>query len=620
LLPIQSLDILDVTTLDENSEAGDSLPHLLRRLWVHVLRKRRLRVLLLLGFSTFVAILEVVTIASVIPFIGILDDPDRVFNQKTIHQLASSVGIRQADELVIPLTIVFICFIALSAFCRALFVWMSTRLGIFCGSEMSTGVFERALSQPYIRHLNRNSGEIISGAVLKVNQVISYVIIPSLSIVMAIMVLIFVSVGMLIINPVLSIITALIFGVSYILIGQLSQKRIRKNSRQLSILQTDIIKKAQEGLGAIRDILLNGTQDHFVGLYRKTDRNLRVAQANTFLLASTPRYAMEALGMTVIVIMAYNLTSTAEGLSGALPELGVLAYGAFRVLPAVHQVYGSWTLVAGERDSLKDVLEILDQPILLSTNSAIHSFEDSSDILAQNIGFRYAEQEQDVLTDVSLRVRKGAHLGLVGRTGCGKSTFLDLIMGLLEPTRGMLLVDGEVIDSGRGTAWRSQVVQVSQDVFIADTTLAGNVAFGVPANQVDRERLQTAYRLAQLVDEDIQQRYIESTETVGDRGSRLSAGQRQRVGIARAIYRGGSLLVLDEATNAIDEATEQAILEGIRREFPQMTIISVSHRMTSLMTCDEIAVMSMGEIVTSGSYDSLVSTSSEFRELMKQER
>jgi ABC-type multidrug transport system fused ATPase/permease subunit len=319
----------------------------------------------------------------------------------------------------------------------------------------------------------------------------------------------------------------------------------------------------------------------------------------------------------LIAALAYALSRQVGGLATALPVLGALALGAQRLLPALQQIYGAWASIAGSYASLADAIELLDQPLpaeLLQPAPAPLLFQ--KNIQFRGVRFRYANEGPWVLDGSNLVIAKGARVGFVGSTGSGKSTTLDLLMGLLMPTEGEILVDGQPISGNRVSAWQRSIAHVPQSIYLADSTLAENIAFSVPPDTIDLDRVQQAARQAQVAD------FIESIPEgyqayVGERGIRLSGGQRQRIGIARALYKQASVLVFDEATSALDNATEQSVMDAIEGLNRDLTILLIAHRLTTVRRCDTIVELEHGRVVAQGTYEQLLERSPSFRRMAK---
>ncbi len=594
-----------------------ALPNLLARLWRHLSRRRQRQFGLLMGLMLVSAFAEVVSLGAVLPFLGILVAPDLVFNHPIVADVALAWGITSADQLVLPLTVAFAAAALIAGAIRILLLWVSTRLAYASGADIGIEVYRRTLYQPYRMHVARNSSEVISGITNKVNGVVFLVLLPLLTLVSSTVLLVAIMLALIAIDPMVASVAAVGFGASYALITWMSRRRLHRNSERIAYEQTQVVKALQEGLGGIRDVLLDGTQPVYCDIYRQADHPLRRAQGNNVFISGSPRPAMEALGMVLIAALAYALSRQVGGIATALPVLGALALGAQRLLPALQQIYGAWASIAGSHASLADTIALLDQPLpaeILQPAPAPLLFQ--KDIQFRGVRFRYTGDGPWVLDGFNLVIAKGARVGFVGSTGSGKSTTLDLLMGLLMPTEGELLVDGQPISGNRVRAWQRSIAHVPQSIYLADTTLAENIAFGVPPDTIDLDRVQQAARQAQIAD------FIESSPEgyqayVGERGIRLSGGQRQRIGIARALYKQASVLVFDEATSALDNATEQSVMDAIEGLNRDLTILLIAHRLTTVRRCDTIVELEHGQVVAQGTYEQLLDRSPSFRRMAR---
>jgi len=333
---------------------------------------------------------------------------------------------------------------------------------------------------------------------------------------------------------------------------------------------------------------------------------LQRAGAGNAFMSQAPRFLMEAIGMVIIAIFVLVLSNKPGGVAAAFPLLGMLALAAQRLLPLIQQVYGNWSVVAGSRAVLTDVLALLDQPLPELANQAeTESLAFVNAISLQNISFRYGDTTPWVLDEINLTIPKGARVGFVGSTGSGKSTVIDLIMALLEPSNGVLMVDDKIITAENRRAWQRNIAHVPQAIFLADTTIAENIAFGTPSDQIDYERVRLAAKRARI-DEFVESYPDGYAAIVGERGVRLSGGQRQRIGIARALYKQASVLVFDEATSALDTETEFSVMQAIDDLADDLTIIMIAHRTTTLKKCDVIFKLDQGQVFAQHSYNEVI--------------
>lgn len=579
---------------------------LLAQLWHHLSRRRRRQFVLLAGLMVISAFAELISLSALIPFLGILTVPERVLARPAMASLASSLGITSAAQLVLPLTLAFAGLAVLAGVIRTVLLWSSTRLAFAAGADISTEVYRRTLYQPYTVHVSRNSSEVISGITSKVHDVVFGVLVPLLTLISSTVLVGFVAVALVILNPAVALLATSVFGLCYVLMSWVSRRRLRLNSEQIAGQQTEVIKCLQEGLGGIRDVLLEGAQALYCDTYSRADSRLRHAQGSNVFISQGPRFGVEALSMVLIAVLAYVLSRQSGGLSSALPLLGALALGAQRLLPAMQQSHNAWANIVGYRASLADALVLLEQPLpaeLLRTTAAPLQLRES--IRFDSVRFRYSPTGPWILDDFNLSIRKGTRVGIVGTTGSGKSTALDILMGLLLPTQGALLIDGRELQGDSVRAWQRNIAHVPQSIYLADASVARNIAFGAPDDAIDLARVRQAARKAQIA-EFFEGGPLGYDVLVGERGIRLSGGQRQRIGIARALYKQASVLVFDEATSALDSATEHSVMEAINGLDRELTIIMIAHRLTTLRHCDVILQLDRGRIVAQGSYTDLI--------------
>ena len=550
---------------------------------------------------------EVVSIGAVLPFLGVLTAPDTIFSHPIAQPLIQLFNITEPKQLLLPLTIIFAITALLAGAMRILLLWAQTRLSAAVGADLSFSIYRRTLYQPYSVHVSRNSSEVIAGIRGKANSVVQHIILPIMIIVSSIMMLLTIMIVLLAIEPVIASGAFIGFGIIYVVVITLTKSILLRSSQRINQDSIQVIKALQEGLGGIRDILIDGAQAIYCNIYSEADLRLRRAEANIQIISGSPRFGVEALGMALIAILAYSLTFTAGGMLNSIPVLGALALGAQRLLPVIQAIYASWSSIRGGQASLADALELLDQPLPAYADAPLSSaipFQHS--IILNNLAFKYSENTPWVLQHgLNLSISKGNRIGFIGTTGSGKSTLLDIIMGLLQPTEGSLVVDGVNITEQNHRSWQAHIAHVPQDIFLADTSIAENIAFGTPLEKIDHARMRQAAQKAQIAQtiESLDKQY---NTLVGEQGVRLSGGQRQRIGIARALYKQSDVIVFDEATSALDNDTELAVMDAIENLDDEVTLIIVAHRLTTLKKCTQIVELADGKIVRVGSYQKIV--------------
>ena len=578
---------------------------LLAQLYGHISHRRRRQYILLLLLTTLTSVAEVVSLGAILPFIGILIQPEKLFVLPELALLIQSLGISTAVELVLPLTILFAVAALVAGALRLLLLWVSVRLANATSADLSIEVYRRTLYQPYRVHIARSSSEIISSMTQKVDTTTS-VLISAVAVITSTVLFIAIMFTLLAIDPIVAVIASLSFGSAYGVIAWLTRSRLAHNSQCIAQEQTRVVKALQEGLGAIRDVLLDGSQKVYCNVYRNAILQFQRACGENAFINQAPRFAMEAFGMALIAALVLVLSRSAGGVAAALPILGMLALGAQRLLPLMQQIYSNWSVVAGGKSALADVLTLLDQPLPEDVNQPEpEPLKLTASICFDNVRFRYESNGPWVIDGVDLEIPTGARIGLIGSTGSGKSTAIDLLMGLLEPTQGRIFVDGQSISLDRRRAWQLTVAHVPQNIFLADATIAENIAFGIPPNEIDIDRVRKAAEQARIA-EFIESRPEAYNAIVGERGVRLSGGQRQRICIARALYKQASVLIFDEATSALDNKTEQSVMQVIEDLSKELTLIIIAHRLTTLKNCTQILELSGGKIICAGSYQDIV--------------
>lgn len=580
---------------------------LLVRLWKHISRKRRIQLGVLFCVMLAASFAELFSIGMVIPFLGVLTTPELIYEHRFVKPLVVFFGLKNPQDLLLPTTLLFVMAVVLAGSIRFLLVWLQARIGLGIVNELATSAYHRTLNQPYAVHISRNSSVIISGILSKVSGAVGGTLGAVLVIISSQLILAAILLALVIVDPTVALSSLLIFGAVYMLIALLTKKQLARDSERISRASTEVVKVLQEGLGGIRDVLLDGTQAIHSMAYRQADTNLRKAQANIQIISIGPRFVIEALGMVIIALIAYVLTSRPGGFITMIPLMGALAIGAQRVLPLLHQSYSSYALIFGNRDSLRDALDLLDQPLFeeKDSSSILVEIRFNQVIRLEGISFRYAPQAPYVLSKLSISLPKGARIGFIGATGSGKSTLLDILMGLLQPTEGNLVIDEVALTPAYRRAWQAHIAHVPQAIFLSDATIAENIAFGLPRNEVDLERVKTAARQAQI-SEAIESWSTQYETLVGERGVNLSGGQRQRIGIARALYKQADVIIFDEATSALDNETEQAVMQAIYGLGDHLTILIVAHRLTTLRNCSQIVELQNGELKRVGSYADIV--------------
>ena len=594
------------TQLSDKQPLHQSTRSLLLGIWGNIGRRRRIQLALLLLVMIVSGIAELVSLGAVLPFLAVLSDPEQLWQHPLVQNLGMKVGINKSNDLILPATLAFAGAAVLSGLVRLTNVWLNGRVAAAIGSDLSCESYRRTLYQPYEVHVQRNSATIITSTTTNISRTVqactSFLLMLTAAIVAFGLLM-----GLLIINWRVALTAIALFGCIYGFLASTVRKELRFNSLLIKNAAEKQIKSLQEGLGAIRDVLLDGNQPAYVETYRQTDRPQRQLQAKNQFLGTFPRYAVEALALVAISFLGGMLVLN-KGTSGdVIPLLGAMSLGAQRLLPAIQQMYVGWSSLKGFNADLVAVLAMLNQPVTPQP-SAVSKLSLRKSILFDDLYFKYGADQPNVLKGLNLEINRGERVGFIGSTGSGKSTTIDILMGLLMPTSGRLLVDGKNLHDSKNfhliRSWQSAIAHVPQNIYLADCSITENIAFGVPSSQINIERVKKAAEQAQIACfiEDLSSGY----ETyVGERGMRLSGGQKQRIGLARALYKQANVLILDEATSALDSETEKSVMSAVEGLGSDLTIIMIAHRLSTLEYCDKVFEIKRGMAFLKKSFNSI---------------
>ena len=464
------------------------------------------------------------------------------------------------------------------------------------GAEMGIEIYNKTLYQPYQVHAKRNSSDVISVISVKVQMIIVNVLAALLTMITSIILALTIISFLILMNPLIAMSVILFFGALYALLSYLTRKEINRGGQIIADESTKIVKTLQEGLGGIRDIILDGTQNFYLNLYSQSEINLRKAQIKNQVVRESPRFVMEAIAMVGIAILAYLITGD-DGVSKALPLLGAVAIGSQRLLPLIQNGYNALIKLRGSLAAIQDIVRFLSQEkldYLVDINNK-DKLEFVRNIELKEIEFSYTESGLKVFKGINLEISKGNKIGFIGKTGSGKSTLIDIIMGLLEPIQGSIFIDKTKINKKNLKSWQNNIAHVPQHIYLSDESITNNIAFGLSKEDIDISKVKEVAEQAKIA-ETIEKMPKKYDTKIGERGIRLSGGQRQRIGIARALYKGADLIVLDEATSALDNTTEKEIMDIFNNLGKDITVLIIAHRVTTLTDCDKIYEIKDGSI------------------------
>ena len=576
----------------------------IKKLWDFIDYRRKFQFSLLLVLIVFSALFEMISIGAVFPFLMVLSNPELLFEYDFLRNAFLYLGYTEASETLFITTILFIGSTVFAGFFRITLLYFTNYLSYLTCADLGVIAFSKTLHQSYEELTTRNSSEIINSIVVKINAVLQSVVLPVLSLMSAIITGIGILVVVSLVSYKISFIIFALLGLTYSSFILLTKNRIKANSQNIALKSTKVLKTLQEALGSIREIILRNTQSLYSSVYRAAELDYRIAQASNSFIGSSPRFLIEPIGIAIIAGIAYSYSILNDGgVEAIVPILGTLALSFQRLLPILQQAYAGIISIKGYQDSFSDVLYLLEQKINegqdLRDQSNNLKFEDSIEL--KDISFQYRAKSAIILSDINLKIAKGSCIGIVGKTGSGKSTLVDIIMGLLLPKSGLLKIDNRVIDLQNLNAWRSFVSHVPQTIFLTDNSIAENIALNVPKDKINLMRLKETLIKAQL--DELVESWPQKYDTmIGERGIMLSGGQRQRIGIARALYKESKVIIFDEATSALDSDTERAIIDEINNLKSKPTVIIIAHNHSTLENCDQIIEIKNSKISIHSSF------------------
>ena len=570
-------------------------------LWNNLKRNKKIQIIKLLFLMLVCGFAELISLSSVIPFLIVLTNPTKLTEIKFLTPLVEFIGLENQNKLILLVTIFFLLATAFTVIVRLYNIWLNGQTCASIGSDLSDRVYTNILYKNYTWHVSGNSSNFISELTKNVTSTITFIgsILRILTYSIIIISIVF---GLFFINPQVAFVIFFAFSLAYLTLAFSIRRKISNNGKILEKSYKKQFKLLQEGFEAIREVILSNNQSYFASIYKKTDKPIRYIEAQNQFFASSPRFILESVSLFLIAIIAYFLTTTSIDSTEIIAILGTFAVGSQRLLPAMQGAYNEWAILKTFLPAVKSIAPLIKEDKFTNRQIEANSFNKYKlleSIQFKNLSFSYSEEGNDILKDINIKFVKGQKIGIIGATGCGKSTFINLLMGLLEPTSGEILVDKKnlVFDDYQFlSSWRSAISHVPQNIFLADISIAENIAFGLNRNKINIERVIQAAKNAKIHD------FIESLpmgyeSNVGERGIRLSGGQRQRLGIARALYQKSNIIILDEATSALDNKTEEKVINSIYELSPEVTLIMIAHRLSTLKICDSIYKVELSKIV-----------------------
>tara|TARA_Y100000589_G_scaffold28724_1_gene23897 strand:- start:23471 stop:25234 length:1764 start_codon:yes stop_codon:yes gene_type:complete len=559
------------------------------KIWRFLSKRKKYQVFICLTIMLLSAIADLASLTSVLPFLYVvLSKPEKILEIKLFKNLYDYFNFEQPDQLLLPVIIIFILLVCLSGILRTLNLYLNTRLSANIGSEFSSKAYKLLLNKPFYFYQNKNSSEIITSLIKYVEEFIG-VIYASLELITGFLTSIFLITGILLVNSSLAIISFIIFGIAYFLLSKVVNPRLKNNSLKIANLQNNQVRIIQESVGSIRNILLDNLQIYFSKSYSQIDHSIRNKMAQNQYLTYFPKNIFESIGLIFIAIISFLYSINFFKNIELIPILAALALGLQRLLPSLQKIYASWATIKSFNEGALRIIKILEDKDSYSfVGDKNKEFNFQKNFIFKDVSFKHLSSKKFTISSLNLEIKKGDKVAVIGPSGVGKSTFLDLLICLFKPNKGKILVDGkDILSNGLIPYWQNIISHVPQEIYLLDASIYENIAIGVSINKIDKKKVERCAKLAMISTfiETLPNKYNTVT---GERGAKLSVGQKQRIGLARAFYKNAEVLILDEATSALDAKTEKSVLDVLNKINPKITVIMVTHRINTLDRFDKI--------------------------------
>jgi ATP-binding cassette, subfamily B, bacterial PglK len=591
---------------------------LIKQLFTLLTPGQRKRFYVLQILVVLMAFMEIAGVVSIIPFMVLVGDVSQLQQDTIIAQVYQASGITSESQFVFLLGVGVLVMLFISAIISIFTTWKLNMLAAKIGVEISDRLYIYYLKQNWLFHASGSSSLLTKKVAIEAGRVSGGIVMPLMQMNARIILALLMGLTIFVYDPKVAIIGLTIFTIAYFILFKLVKVRLQRNGKNISEVYEQRFRLMSEGFGGIKDVLLLGRDSDFIERFSRAGDTLSYSQGANNTLKQVPRYFMELITFgSMIALVLYLIASHDGNLSIILPILSVYALATFKLLPAFQQIY---TGVAGIKGNIA-AFESIQQDLINSEKMQLVPLKPEQGYLRpkqqislENVTFSYPGIEEPTLVQLNMSISANSVIGIVGPSGSGKSTLIDILLGLIEPQQGQLKVDGAIINDQNRSTWQNTIGFVAQSIFLSEGTIAENVAFGIPQDQIDLKRVRQALKLAHLAE------LLQSLERgihtkVGERGVQLSGGQRQRIGIARALYHKAEVLIFDEATSSLDGITEKLIMEAIHDFSGQKTIIMIAHRLKTIQKCDQIFLIDKGQVVDQGTYQELIETNEHFKNM-----
>ncbi len=590
----------------------------MKNIYLLFTKSERLKILILFFGILIHGIIEITSIASILPFMSIVMDPTIINTNIFLSKLYNFLNFTSYNSFLVSLGLLVFILLLLSNAYAAFIFWWITKFVQFQSYRLSKKIFDNYLSQSYIFFLNRNSSELSKNVLTEVNRVIIGVIYPMLLAVSKVAIVIFIAILLLYVNPKLSIVISVTLTIAYGIVYYVVREYLRGIGELSTKATFEKYKFTDEAFSGIKDIKLRGTETEFIKKYSQPAKKFAEYSATSAVISLLPRYAIETLAFGGLLLIVIFLISTSENFMSVIPLVALYALAGYRIMPGLQQIYHSIAQIRYNTPALDILLKDLKNSTYnknITDGKLISLPKIKKEIEFKSVYFKYPNSNDQILENINVKISSNSLTAFVGKTGSGKTTLIDILLGLLPINKGDILVDNIKLKEDNFSSWQKKLGYVPQNIFLTDDTLKNNIAFAVPDNQVDHKKIINAAKLAEL------ENYISTLPDkyntyVGEKGIRISGGQIQRVGIARALYYNPEIIVLDEATSALDNLTEKNIMDSLKKLSKSKTIIIIAHRLSTIKNCDQIYFLEKGRVSAEGNYNELIKNSKSFKDMV----
>lgn len=583
-------------------------------------RRRFFFILIIFLISGFI---DVFGVASIMPFVAVLSKPELVETNKMLgvaYKFSQNFGVNTNNKFLFILGLFSFLIFVFSMIFKSVALYVQLRFIVMRECTLSQRLLEGYVRQPYAWFLNRNSSELGKNILSEVSRFITFALLPMITFISNFILAIVLIILIIFIDPIIAFVSFVVLSVAYfiiyksagVIVKQLGKKSIQSNKLRFGTLQ--------ELFGAIKELKVRGLEQPYIDRYSLSAETYAKSLASSQIISLLPKYFVEAVAFGGIIILVLVLLKINNEISIVLPIISLYVFAGYKLMPALQAIYQSYTNLRFAGPGLKALHnDIMSLELEKSVNNKLESLSFNQNIELKNIYYTYPNTIRPTLNNITMTISSKSIVGIVGSTGSGKTTLVDIILGLLESQQGTLMIDGIHIVSDNRRSWQKSIGYVPQNIYLSDDTVSANIAIGVEPAHIDYAEVCRSAKIANIHDFIINELAEGYNTIVGERGVRLSGGQRQRIGIARAMYHKPQLFIFDEATSALDSITENTVMEAVKKLGKKITIIIIAHRLSTVRDCEKIFLLEKGKLIDEGTFETLVKTNKNFSSLVKKQ-